>query len=171
MNCYAIVEGDFEAALLERLLSFQKIPGVKVIISHGRSSAIAKTMTALTLGKPTLLVLDTDRQSPESEEYVSELSKLLDTAGPTPNEIIGFTPEAEIVLFDTDLARKFIPLHEYEQAVIEATYRPKSVVQRYIRHRQALIHNLSEEDLAILAEHGLLKKALKFLKSPLLIAT
>ena len=102
MNAYIVTEGQFDVALLSRLLAHEVRSGVRVVSASGKSGAqsLARSLVAARR-LPVALVLDadtTDKALVREQRLVAR--ELLTMASPgIPTEVFMAVPSIEILFF------------------------------------------------------------------------
>jgi len=161
-NCYVVVEGETDAAILSRVLADQLSTGeVEIKIGRGRSSAVslARTMLVSCREALTALVLDADSTDQEriGEMEVELEGSLADVSRRERFGLFLFVPSIEACLFeDLDGLRGFLGSDFSTEQVVQSRYDPKSVIKAKLDERgedyngptvQAILNNLNVQRL------------------------
>ena len=140
-NCYVVVEGEMDAAILSRVFADQVNTGeVEVKIGRGRSSAVslARTMLVLRPESLTALVLDADSTDQErTGEMEAELEgSLADVSRRERFGVFLLVPTIEACLFrDLDGLNGYFGSELSAEQLVQSRYDPKSVLKSKLGER------------------------------------
>ena len=140
-NCYVVVEGEIDAAILSKVLGERLKDGaVGIKVGRGRSSAISLARTML-VSRPdalTVLVLDADSTDQERiDDMEAELEgSLADVSRRERFGVYLLAPSIEACLFrDLDGLQRFFKSNFSAEQVVESRYNPKLVIQTKLNQR------------------------------------
>jgi hypothetical protein len=176
MTCRLVVEGEFDAQLLQRILEANQARDFSISAAGGKSTAASFAMSILASRRePVALVLDADtsdqRAVEEQERIYYDLLRSISRT--TPFKIFSAVPALEVVLFsDREILSKIAGVPVSDLHVRDAENRPRQVLNALLKKGGAqgnpilLLQHIDGEAGRRLAKHPLLKSIISFVKKP-----
>jgi hypothetical protein len=172
---YIVTEGQFDGALLTRLLAEEVRSGVHITSGSGKSGAqsLARSLVAARR-RPVALVLDADTTEEaliREERLVAR--ELLAMASPgIPTEVIMAVPSMEVLFFkDRNLLGRLTADNLPDEQWVQARFQPRRVLEQFLRTARASVHGLpdllrglEDADVALMREHPPVSEILGFLR-------
>ncbi len=175
MIAYVVTEGQFDAALLRRLLPDEIASGVQIVPAGGLSAAksLARSLLALRQ-RPVAIVMDSDSVVPATimERRQSAEEAVQGIAGNVPIRVIMAVPELEAVLFRNPAGLERILGAPIPIGIGElAETRPRKALDEWLRLSKAtrskpdFLKDLRPDDLDALRKAPEVNELIDFLKS------
>ncbi len=168
---YVVTEGAVDTAILKRCLPKELLRDTYITAGWGWSSAMSLAGSILSVkARPVALVVDSDSEDESAieERRAFTRSFLRRTSVRVPFEVFLAVPEIEAVLFQSHslirrLVGRDIPGGEFEMARL----RPKKWLAaagiRFPKETAPLLDRLTEDDLAAIRSHELIRGLTEFL--------
>lgn len=175
MIAYIVCEGDFDAALIQRILPDELIREIEVV-SAGGLSAVKSLARSLLVRRqvPVAIVADADSVAPELvKERLASIEEIVaSVAVNTPIKVILAVPEIESIFFyDTRLLSRVLGYELSPEIWNLAVSQPRKALQLLLSKEQSnsspvhLIHLLTHEDLETLRTTPVIQELTYFLES------
>ncbi len=168
---YLVVEGEFDAHILRRLLPVDVVRDTELVVAQG-SYAVQSLATTL-LGvrrRPLALVVDADTTNPSIVQEKVDLLRYLvrQGAGNVPYALFVAVPQIEVVLLhDRSLFERLIGKQLSDLEWRLALLSPKEAIDNLVGSPagiEAIVLRLADDDVKILRQHPLIKALSDFLE-------
>ncbi len=176
MTCRVVVEGEFDAQFLQRILDACQVRDFSISAAGGKSTAASFAMSILASRRePVALVLDADTsdQRAVEEQELIYYDLLRSSSRTTPFKIFSAVPALEVVLFsDREILSKIAGTPVSDLQVRDARDRPGQVLNTLLEkggaqgNHLSLLQHIDDEAGRRLAKHPLLKSIISFVKKP-----
>ncbi|NJM07303.1 hypothetical protein HC891_15595 [Candidatus Gracilibacteria bacterium] len=181
MKTYIIVEGSFDAEVLQRMLAPDTLLVSHIIVGGGKSSGASLARSLLSQrAEPVILVMDADTVHPETllEQQKVYTDLLGAVAINTPYEVLLAIPELEVIFFqDIRLLEEVLAIHVSQETIVNGAYQPRQTLNKLLyaspkrlNDRSDFLRSLDETTCKKLAQHALFQSINAFVADATVIA-
>jgi 3,4-dihydroxy-2-butanone 4-phosphate synthase len=175
MIAYIVVEGQFDAQLLQFVLPHSLLEDVEIVVAGGVSAMKSLARSLLVRRQtPIIVVVDADSVKPdlirERSQSIEEM--ISSVAGSVSVEVIVAVPEIEIIFFqDMSVLQRMFDCDLSEDLRASAHLQPRSVLEKLfsqskkVHNRADIFKYLTHDDIGILQRAPVIQGVIKFLQS------